>query len=392
MLYGGINYVPLDAQGDQQIPQPRTYLPPSRVVPTQSQCEEILSNMTAETTISNEEMQLIAEAQTLGWTWNKIATVFRGRTVNQLRRILGVQSKAKRAGNPKRDDPRPTARERQVDRQQEKSGDEKLEKQDSSTKLGAHSGPASGVAHDLGFGQGSQTPTTTEKKQVSVSHKRKDRPKAPQPKTKDAEEYVNTHATNRAGGDARVTLKKPIGKPPKGFSGIRAHGLTSLDKVKFFGEVDVVDPDDPAKIFSFVLSDPAHCACFNIGVGQDGSPLLSWSDLYSFYELPDGTKWAEHGYLYDAEDLENHAKKIGKNFRHLLPKDMNPRELLKKKGRYHSKLQNIEFECWIYNGELPKNLPPNQDAYYWKTMFDPETMAKVDEIDGGATEGTEEKH
>ena len=31
------------------------------------------------------------------------------------------------------------------------------------------------------------------------------------------------------------------------------------------------------------------------------------ADLYSLYQLPDGSKWAEHGYFYDADDLEEHV-------------------------------------------------------------------------------------
>lgn len=76
--------------------------------------------------------------------------------------------------------------------------------------------------------------------------------------------YVNASATNRAGGDARVTLKKVLGRPPQGFSGIQAHGLTSLENVKFYEEVDVVDPDDPNKVFHFNLNGALCCPC------QDG--------------------------------------------------------------------------------------------------------------------------
>ena len=50
-------------------------------------------------------------------------------------------------------------------------------------------------------------------------------------------------------------------------------------------------------------TDRTHCASFHMGVGKDGSPILSWSDLFAFYQLPDGSKWAEHGYFHDAEDL-----------------------------------------------------------------------------------------
>ena len=77
--------------------------------------------------------------------------------------------------------------------------------------------------------------------------------------------------------------------------------------VQFFDAVTVVDSEDAAKVYSFDLSpdqaSSGHAACFNIGVGPDGTPLISWSDLHVLYQLPDGSKWAEHGHLHDAEDL-----------------------------------------------------------------------------------------
>ncbi len=71
----------------------------------------------------------------------------------------------------------------------------------------------------------------------------------------------------------------------------------------FYGGVEVVDPDDSKKLYTFKLADKPHCACFNIGVGPEESPIISWSDLYCLYCLPDGTKWAEHGNYHDMEDL-----------------------------------------------------------------------------------------
>ena len=73
--------------------------------------------------------------------------------------------------------------------------------------------------------------------------------------------------------------------------------------VRFFEEVGVVDSDEPTKIYAFSVLEPEHGACFNIGMGPDGTALISYSDLFGFYQLPDGTKWAEHGYLYDREDV-----------------------------------------------------------------------------------------
>ncbi len=80
-------------------------------------------------------------------------------------------------------------------------------------------------------------------------------------------------------------------------------GACASAGVRFYQAVTVQDPDDGQKEYSFDLADTAHGACFNIGMGPDGSPLISWSDLHALYELPDGTKWAEHGFFHDVEDM-----------------------------------------------------------------------------------------
>ena len=64
-----------------------------------------------------------------------------------------------------------------------------------------------------------------------------------------------------------------------------------------------MDSDETSRIYAFSLDSPEHGACFNIGLGPDGTALISYSDLCALYELPDGTKWAEHGALYDMEDM-----------------------------------------------------------------------------------------
>lgn len=88
--------------------------------------------------------------------------------------------------------------------------------------------------------------------------------------------------------------------------------------VRFYHAVTLQDPDDDQKHYSFDLADPAHGACFNIGMGPDGSPLISWSDLHALYELPDGTKWAEHGFFHDAEDMVS-PYSHGANISHIQP-------------------------------------------------------------------------
>ena len=47
---------------------------------------------------------------------------------------------------------------------------------------------------------------------------------------------------------------------------------------------------------------------------EDGeaNPIISWSDLHVLYQLPDGSKWAEHGNFYDCEDLVSGSAYNGK--------------------------------------------------------------------------------
>ena len=94
--------------------------------------------------------------------------------------------------------------------------------------------------------------------------------------------------------------------------------------------------------FLLFADQPIHCPCFHIGEGPDGTPLLSWSTVYCFYTLPDGTKWAEHSFLHDEDDLIAMGEKSGLSAEGLLP--LKEYELLKRRGRYHSQLQNIEYE------------------------------------------------
>ena len=72
-----------------------------------------------------------------------------------------------------------------------------------------------------------------------------------------------------------------------------------------------------AEPFFFSLREPWHGISFAIGEGDDGSPLLSYSVCHAFYELPDGSKWAEHTDLYDVDDLRAAGKRAKLPFRQL---------------------------------------------------------------------------
>ncbi len=59
--------------------------------------------------------------------------------------------------------------------------------------------------------------------------------------------------------------------------------------------------------------------------------------------------------------------------------DHTDEQLFKRRGRFHSRLENIEYECWIYKDMVPEDIgdKPRQDVYYWRVMFDPATLHRV---------------
>ena len=52
--------------------------------------------------------------------------------------------------------------------------------------------------------------------------------------------------------------------------------------------------------------------------------------------------------------------------------------------RYHTRVQNIELECWIFRNRLPSAVKLRErdldedDAYYWRVMLDPRTLHRLD--------------
>jgi hypothetical protein len=72
------------------------------------------------------------------------------------------------------------------------------------------------------------------------------------------------------------------------------------------------------------------------------------------------------------------AKGLGR--RRLTALSNDKQELYRKAGRHHSRLQNIEYECWVFKDALPPmekltalGIDP-ADAYFWRVIFDAETM------------------
>lgn len=78
---------------------------------------------------------------------------------------------------------------------------------------------------------------------------------------------------------------------------------------------------------------------------------------------------------------EAHAAKLGKDVSASLRRELQAQELLRMAGRYHTRLQNIEEECWVYQEQLPQAVqvpgPDLRDAYFWRRAFHPLTLQEV---------------
>ena len=199
-----------------------------------------------------------------------------------------------------------------------------------------------------------------------------------------------------------------------------AHGAEAAAGAVFFEACSVEDADDPSIVYEFDLSSPpssdssissspalllaarAHSACFNVGaVGSDGSPVLSWARLVNLYQLRDGTKWAETRVLVDADDFAaivrgrradaaaaaaatSAAQESQQQGQQAQQQQSRPfaapkadvtrlalerpaardadRELFLRAGRVHSRLQNVEAECWLYRCRPSKQSPPTSPS------------------------------
>ena len=271
--------------------------------------------------------------------------------------------------------------------------------------------------------------------------------------------------------EARVTLHGPprAAPPPGGprLSLDAAHGPEAAARAVFFPGATVTDRDDPAVAWTFRPgTDPAHGACFHTGgLGGDGSPLLSWARLLAIYWLPDddpgapgeggggggaapgagpgggrppgpGTVWAETRVLVDADDLAAAGRAAraagrigGAATAGRLSSRAGEAELFLKAGRVHSRLQNVEHECWLYRSALPpgvdkavsegeeergaapeappppppscppSSVPPpgkEDDAFYWRAVVDWRTLEQCflgsdDDEEGGEEGGGEDQ-
>lgn len=186
----------------------------------------------------------------------------------------------------------------------------------------------------------------------------------------------------------RITLSKAC-EAPTNETATAWHGTREL---RFFAMVTIVDADEPERVFTFDLTEPSeyvsHGACFNIGVGHDGSPLISYSSVRAFYQLPDGSMWAEHEDLYDSEDLAALAEQVGnpalkQAFRTppgvSLPEACTrDQQLARRRGRFHSRLEAVEEELWVYDRDefarrvAEGKLGGHVTSTYWYHLEGPE--------------------
>lgn len=212
----------------------------------------------------------------------------------------------------------------------------------------------------------------------------------PPPPPDEAEEQAKRRLQSSFAPGERATLLVPLPSAPPGCTARDFHRLPSLEGVQFFEQAvvaDVLEDDqDGAQLdsqhvsYSFSVREPSHALSFAIGTGSDGSPLLTYSVPHAFYQLPDGSKWAEHTDLYDLDDVRAQGRKTKLPFRQLL-EDIRERELLAAQGRRHTNLDDAEYECHVFSrpefdrrteaGELPP------EAFFCRKMFDPERMSLV---------------
>lgn len=150
-----------------------------------------------------------------------------------------------------------------------------------------------------------------------------------------------------AKGANRVHLKYTLTGPPPGFTGLVHHQLSSLTGITFYVECHVADVDDLDRVMKFSIEEPEHGVCFNTGKYDSASRSLrcTYSTLYALYKLPDGSCWAEHGNFIDKDDLEAEANSLNIDVGHF---GMVRNELLRRTGRFHTKVDFIEDECLIY--------------------------------------------
>ena len=70
------------------------------------------------------------------------------------------------------------------------------------------------------------------------------------------------------------------------------------------------------------------------------------AEVATIYELRSGEVWLEHTYLYDEEDISNDSRGHGAAF--LASHPLQPHELVRGCGVYHSSASAIEGSCRIF--------------------------------------------
>jgi len=145
-----------------------------------------------------------------------------------------------------------------------------------------------------------------------------------------------------------VRLSSPLPGAPEGFTGAAFHGAAALEGATFFSEATVADRDEghDGTVYHWRLSDRTHGLSFNVGQSADG-PLVNCALPTAFYRLRDGSAWAEHMELLDADDVAALGRKLRLPFR-ALADEMREGELVLLPPRRHRRLEEVELDCAVY--------------------------------------------
>lgn len=183
--------------------------------------------------------------------------------------------------------------------------------------------------------------------------------------------------------EGNVKLEGELEAPPAGSA------LRPERDVKFYQRAHVKDMDED-RWFLLDVQKRERGVGFNLGKfnEQQSAFEISYSTIYSIYEGPDGTAWAEHKDFYDFDDVQRQAMSLHKGYKHLIinGNEPIPNELFRVCGRRHTPLANAESALLIYpkrqfdqlraNGQLGPS--DAQDVFIWRLELDPSSMRRVE--------------
>jgi hypothetical protein len=177
--------------------------------------------------------------------------------------------------------------------------------------------------------------------------------------------------------DVRVALMKPLKKSPATSSAKTYHQTSTNSSFKFYTEMEVTD--DLGQTFAFDLTKPNELAFVFYDLNDEGQKVIACADILAIYTLEDsGQPFIEHGYYYDAEDVEEADRcnvYLAKN------PPLEEREVLDSSGVFHTPADQIEGKAFLYasKADLPDQGQPLHDlSYFCSRGWDMETFQSLD--------------